>query len=418
MAENILIIGAGAAGAVAAKKCAMNRDIFKNIHLASRTLLKCEVIQKECQSPITISQINADNSENIKSLIKHQKSDIVINLALPYQNLAIMEGCLKAGAHYIDTACFEVRERLGFIDDHQRPYDYEAQWRYNEQFSKKGLMAILGCGFDPGVTNIFTAYAQEKLMDEIHTIDIIDCNDGCHGKAFATNFNAEINIREITQKGRFWKEGKWIEIEPFTVSSTILFPGIGARKAYLIYHEEEESLVKNIRGLKQIRFWMTFSDSYIRYLSVFHDVGLTSIEPVIFQGHKIVPLQFLCSLLPEPASLANAYTGKTSIGCIFKGTKDGKPVHKIIYNVCDHKETHREVKSQAVSYTTGVPAMTAAMMIVKGLWKGKGTFNPEQLPAVPFLEEASRQGLPYFIEDFKADISFDKPTAASCFTMR
>ncbi len=393
--DNVLIIGAGAAGAVTAKKCAMNRDVFKNVHLASRTLARCEAVKQECQSEITVSPIDADDAAQVARLIRQQQSKIVINMALPYENLPIMEACLEAGAHYIDTACHEDRNKAGFT--------YESQWPYHERFRQKGLMAVLGCGFDPGVTNAFCAYAQEQLMDEIHTVDIIDCNDGNHGKAFATNFNTEINIREVTQKGRYWKDGEWKAIDPLSIAHMIDFPGVGSRKGYLIYHEEEESLVLHLRGLKQIRFWMTFSDNYIKHLNVLENVGMTRIDPVIYKGVEIIPLQFLASLLPDPSSLAQNYTGKTSIGCIIQGVKDGKPVRKIIYNCCDHAQCNREIKSQAVSYTAGVPSMAAALVMMQGLWQGAGVFNVEQLPPIPFLEEVGRQGLPWHVEDIKVE---------------
>lgn len=388
--DNILIIGAGAAGSVVAKKCAANRDVFKKIHLASRTLSKCVAVQKECKSAITVSQVDADDVAQLVALIGEHKPDLVINMALPYQDLPIMDACLATGTHYLDTANYEPKDVAKF--------EYSWQWAYQERFREKGLMAVLGCGFDPGVTNIFCAYAQNKLFDEIHTVDIIDCNDGSHGKSFATNFNPEINIREVTQRGRFWKDGQWIEIDPLSVSCMIDYPKVGPRKSYLIYHEEEESLVKNIRGLKQIRFWMTFSDNYIKHLEVLQNVGMTRIDPVLYNGVEIVPLQFLKCLLPEPSSLAANYTGKTSIGCILRGVKDGKPAAHIIYNVCDHAECSREINAQAVSYTTGVPAATGAMMILKGLWSGKGVFNVEQLPPEPFLEELAKQGLPWHVE--------------------
>ena len=389
--ENILIIGAGAGGSVVAQKCAMNRDVFKKIHLASRTVSKCEAIAKQCQGIVTTSQVDADDTAQVVKLIQEQKPDIVINMALPYQDLTIMDACLETGVHYLDTANYEPKDEAKFT--------YKWQWPYHDRFREKGLMAVLGCGFDPGVSNIFCAYAQEKLMDEVHSIDIIDCNDGNHGKAFATNFNPEINIREVTQRGRYWKDGEWIEIDALSISRMIDFPGVGSRKGYLIYHEEEESLVQNIRGLKQIRFWMTFSDNYIKHLDVLQNVGMTRIDPVMYNGMEIIPLQFLKALLPEPSSLAENYTGKTSIGCILQGVKDGKPVTKIIYNICDHADCNREVKAQAVSYTTGVPAVTGAMMMMKGLWKGEGVFNVEQLPPVPFLEELAKQGLPWHVED-------------------
>ena len=318
----------------------------------------------------------------------------MINMALPYQDLPIMDACLEAGVHYMDTANYEPREEAKFT--------YTWQWPYHDKYKAKGLMAVLGCGFDPGVTNIFCAYAQEELYDEIHTIDIIDCNAGSHGKAFATNFNPEINLREVTQRGKYWKGGKWIEIDPLSISTMVDYPEVGPVKSYLIYHEEEESLVQNIKGLKQIRFWMTFSDNYIKHLEVLSNVGMTRIDPVDYKGTPVVPMEFLKFLLPEPSSLAENYTGKTSIGCIFTGVKGGKPKRHIIWNVCDHAETFREVGAQAVSYTTGVPPAVGAMMMFKGAWKGKGVFNVEQLPPKPFLEALGPQGLPWHVRELKA----------------
>lgn len=389
--DNVLIIGAGAAGSVVAKKCAMNRDVFKHIHLASRTLEKCKKVQADCKTPIEISQVDADDVAQVVALIKRVKPHLVINMALPYQDLPIMDACLETGVHYLDTANYEPKD--------QAKFEYSWQWAYHDRFRDKGLMAVLGCGFDPGVSNIFCAYAQNNLFDEIHTIDIIDCNDGNHGKAFATNFNPEINLREVTQRGKYWKDGRWIEIDPLSISCMIDYPEVGPRKSYLIYHEEEESLVKNIKGLKQIRFWMTFSDNYIKHLDVLQNVGMTRIDPVMYNGVEIIPIQFLKALLPEPSSLAENYSGKTSIGCIIQGVKNGKPARHIIYNVCDHSLCNQEVKAQAVSYTTGVPAVVGAMMMMKGIWQGKGVFNVEQLPPEPFLEELAKQGLPWHVKE-------------------
>lgn len=391
--DSVLIIGAGAAGAVVAKKCALNRDIFKHIHLASRTLSKCEKIQAECASPITISQLDADNTAQTIALINRIKPHLVINMALPYQDLAIMDACLATGVHYMDTANYEPKDVAKF--------EYSWQWAYQERFREKGVMAILGCGFDPGVSNIFCSYAQEVLFDEIHTIDIIDCNDGNHGKAFATNFNPEINLREVTQRGKYWKNGEWIDIDPLSIACMIDYPEVGARKSYLIYHEEEESLVQNIKGLKQIRFWMTFSDNYIKHLDVLQNIGMTRIDPVRFQGIDIIPIEFLKALLPEPSSLAENYSGKTSIGCIIQGVKDGKQVRQLIYNVCDHAMCNKEVQAQAVSYTTGVPPVVGAIMLFQGHWQGKGVFNVEQLPPQPFLAELTKQGLPWHVRELK-----------------
>jgi saccharopine dehydrogenase (NAD+, L-lysine-forming) len=389
----VLIIGAGAAGSVVAKKCAMNRDVFKSIHLASRRLESCLAVQKDCASPITVSEVDGDDTAQVIALIKEQKPDLLINMALPYQDLTLMDACLATGVHYMDTANYEPREEAKFA--------YHWQWAYQERFKDKGLMAILGCGFDPGVTNVFCAYARDHLFDSIEFIDIIDCNDGNHGKAFATNFNPEINLREVTQRGKYWKNGQWIEVDPVSISCTIDYPEVGPRKSYLIYHEEEESLVQNIPGLKQIRFWMTFSDNYIKHMEVLQNVGLTRIDPVMYNGTPIVPIQFLKHLLPAPSSLAENYTGKTSIGCVIQGHKDKKPKTIIIYNICDHAASFHEVKAQAVSYTTGVPPVVGAMMLFSGQWQGKGVFNVEQLPAEPFLKELARQGLPWHVREIE-----------------
>lgn len=386
---DVLIIGAGGAGSVVAKKCAMNRDIFGKIHLASRTLAKCVAVQQACQTPITISELDADNVEATIALIEQVKPQLVINMALPYQDLAIMDACLHTGVDYMDTANYEPRDLAKF--------EYHWQWAYQDRFKKAGLKAILGCGFDPGVTNIFCAYAQKNLFDEIHFIDIVDCNAGDHGKAFATNFNPEINIREVTQRGKYWEEGEWKEIDPLSISQMVDYPEVGERKSYLLYHEELESLVQNIKGLKRIRFWMTFGDEYIKHLDVLQNIGMTRIDPVEHQGMKIIPIEFLKTLLPEPSSLSEGYQGKTSIGCIIEGIKDGKKRRVMVYNVCEHAECHKEVQAQAVSYTTGVPAATGAIMVAKGLWAGEGVFNVEQLNPDVFLEELSKQGLPWHV---------------------
>ena len=302
-----------------------------------------------------------------------------------------MEACLKTGVSYLDTANYEPPEEAKF--------EYSWQWAYQEQFTEKGLTAILGCGFDPGVTNIFCAYARDKIFDTIEYIDIIDCNAGDHGHPFATNFNPEINIREVTQKGKYWENGEWKYIEPLSESMIIDFPEVGEKKAYLLYHEEEESLVKNIPGLKRIRFWMTFSDEYLTHLRVLENVGMTGIEPVEFEGHKIIPLKLLKALLPDPSSLSEGYTGKTSIGCIIEGLKDGKRIRKMIYNVCEHEKAHDEVGAQAVSYTTGVPAALGAEMFLRGIWNKSGVWNVEQFDPVPFLDKLGERGLPWKITD-------------------
>lgn len=401
---NVLIIGAGAAGSVVAKKCAKNRDIFTNIHLASRTLSKCEKLKQETGGALSVSQIDADDAGAVTALINKVKPDLVINMALPYQDLPIMDACLATGTPYLDTANYEPKDEAKFC--------YKWQWDYRKRYEDKGILAVLGCGFDPGVSGVFCAYAQKHLFDQIDTIDIVDCNAGDHGKGFATNFNPEINIREVTQRGKYWKDGKWIEIDPLSISRMIDYPGVGPKKSYLIYHEELESLALNIKGLKQIRFWMTFSDNYIKHLDVLQGVGMTRIDPVMYNGVEIIPLQFLKALLPEPSSLAENYTGKTSIGCVIQGVKDGKPRKIIIYNVCDHAECNKEIGVQAVSYTTGVPAVTGAIMMLQKKWSGTGVKNVEEFDPDPFLAELAKQGLPWHVEDLAVDNKASDPLAA------
>src|SRR5262245_789408 len=389
--DSVLIIGAGAAGSVTAQKVAKNRDVFKKVHLASRRLASCEAVAKRCKTKIDISQVDADDVKATVKLLKKVKPDLLINMALPYQDLALMDACLETGVHYMDTANYEPRDEAKFT--------YKWQWPYHGKYKAKGIMAVLGCGFDPGQSNIYCAYAQEFLFDEIETIDIIDCNAGSHGKAFATNFNPEINLREVTQRGKYWKEGKWIEIDPLSISTMIDYPEVGSVKSYLIYHEEEESLVKNIRGLKQIRFWMTFSDNYIKHLDVLQNIGMTRIDPVMYKGTPVIPMEFLKELLPPPSSLGVGYTGRTSIGCIIDGTKGGKRKTVLIYNVCDHAQCFKETGAQAVSYTTGVPPVVGGMMLFRGHWGGTGVLNVEQLPSKPFLDELGKQGLPWHVKD-------------------
>ncbi len=385
----VLIIGAGGVGGVVTHKCAQVPDVFEEITLASRTIGRCEKIRDQLSRPIGIAAVDADKVAETVALIKRVKPDVVVNVALPYQDLAIMDACLETGVDYLDTANYEPPDEAKFC--------YKWQWDYQERFKKAGLMAVLGSGFDPGVTNIFCAYAQKHLFDEINTIDILDANAGDHGHPFATNFNPEINIREVTARGKYFEEGKWLKTDPLSVQMTFDFPGIGPKKAYLMYHEELESLAKNIRGVRRIRFWMTFSDNYLKHLEVLQNVGMTGIEPVEFEGHQIVPLQFLKKLLPDPASLGPRTKGKTCIGCLIEGLKDGKPRKLFIYNVCDHQECYREVQSQAISYTTGVPAMIGAMLMVTGVWKGAGVFNVEELDPDPFMDKLNLHGLPWHI---------------------
>ena len=384
----VIIIGAGGVGNVVTQKCAQLQDVFLEILLASRTKAKCDQIAATIAHPsLQTAQVDADNVAEMVALIKDFQPDIVINVALPYQDLPIMDACLKTGVNYLDTANYEPPDEAKF--------EYKWQWDYHERYKQAGIMAVLGCGFDPGVTGVFTAYALKHHFDEIHYLDIVDCNAGDHGHPFATNFNPEINIREITQKGKYYENSNWVEVEPFSVHRSINYPEIGQRESYLLYHEELESLVKHIPTIKRARFWMTFSESYLTHLQVLQNVGLTSIEPIEYEGHQIVPLQFLKAVLPAPSSLGENYEGQTSIGCHIRGIKDGKPKTYYIYNNCDHAKAYQEVGAQAVAYTTGVPAMLGAMLILTGEWQGEGVFNVEQLNPDPFLAKLGTYGLPW-----------------------
>ncbi len=393
----VLIIGAGGVGSVAAHKCAQVPEVFSEIVLASRTPEKCEAIRDSIRErfgrQIEVARVDADRKSELVELIKGVQPAVVLHLALPYQDLTIMEACLECGVDYLDTANYESPDNPFF--------DYHLQWPFHESYREKGITGLLGSGFDPGVTNVFSAYAAKHYFDEIHYIDILDANGGDHGYPFATNFNPEINIREVTAKGRYWENGQWVDTEPLEKKWTFDFPGIGPRDAYLMYHEELESLVKNIKGLKRIRFWMTFSEKYLKHLEVLQNVGMTSIEPINFQGREIVPLHFLQAVLPDPASLGPRTKGKTCIGNIMEGVKDGKPRKIYIYNNCDHQECYREVGSQAVSYTTGVPAMIGAMMLINGPWKKPGVYNLEQLDPDPFMEQLNRHGLPWNVVELE-----------------
>jgi len=393
--SKVLIVGAGGVGSVVVHKCAQVPQAFPEIVLASRTVSKCEAIRDSVKErtgrEIEVAKVDADNVAEMTALINRVKPALVLNVALPYQDLAIMDACLAAGVDYLDTANYEPPDEAKF--------SYSWQWPYHDKFKAKGLMALLGSGFDPGVTNVYCAYAAKHYFDEIHSIDILDANAGDHGHPFATNFNPEINIREVTARGRYWENGQWLETDPLSVKQSFDFPQIGEKNAYLMYHEELESLVKNIKGLKRIRFWMTFSDNYLKHLEVLQNVGMTGIEPVVFEGREIIPLQFLKALLPDPASLGPRTKGKTCIGNVIEGAKDGKPRKIYIYNVCDHQECYREVGSQAISYTTGVPAMIGAMMMVTNVWRAKGVFNMEQLDPDPFMEALNRYGLPWEVKE-------------------
>ncbi|HEX3017566.1 MAG TPA: saccharopine dehydrogenase family protein [Caproicibacter sp.] len=393
-----LIIGAGAVASVVIHKCCQNPDVFEEICIASRTLSKCDAIKKELEggkTKIQTAKVDADHTKELVELIRKFQPDIVINVALPYQDLTIMDACLETKVDYLDTANYEPPETAHF--------EYKWQWAYRDRFRDAGITAVLGSGFDPGVTGVFSAYAQKHYFDEIHSIDIVDANAGDHGYKFATNFNPEINIREVSAKGSYFENGKFIETEPMEIKREYDLPEIGPKDIYLLHHEELESLALNIKGIKKIRFWMTFSQSYLDHLRCLEDVGMTSIEPIDFEGQKIVPLQFLKAVLPDPATLGPRTKGKTNIGCIYQGVKDGKPRTYYVYNICDHQKCYAEVGSQGVAYTAGVPAMIGAMMVLTGKWKKPGVFNVEEFDPDPFMETMNRVGLPWQ-ESFNPDL--------------
>jgi saccharopine dehydrogenase (NAD+, L-lysine-forming) len=384
----VLIIGAGGVGSVVVHKCCQVPEVFSEIMLASRTLEKCDAIAAGLPMPIRTARVDADQVFELIALMEDFRPELCINVALPYQDLTIMDACLACGVHYLDTANYEPRDEAKF--------EYHWQWAYQERFKKAGLMALLGSGFDPGVTNVFTAWALKTEFDEIQELDIIDCNAGDHGQPFATNFNPEINIREVTAPARHWQNGEWVESAALSTSMDFDFPeGIGPKKIYLMYHEELESLTKHIPTIKKGRFWMTFSDNYLKHLEVLENIGMTSIKPIIYNGQEIVPLQFLKAVLPDPGSLGPLTKGRTCIGCLIKGLKDGVEKKYYIYNICDHEACYKEVGAQAVSYTTGVPAMIGALLMLTGAWTGEGVFNMEQLDPAPFMEKLNMHGLPW-----------------------
>lgn len=384
----VLIIGAGGVGGVVTHKCVLNKETFTKIVLASRRLESCEKIQKQLpEGAIEIAQVDADNVDETAALIGKVGADIVINVALPYQDLSIMDACLKTKVDYLDTANYEHPDEAKF--------EYKLQWAKDEAFKKADIMGLLGSGFDPGATNVFCAYAQKHYFDEIHSIDILDCNAGDHGYPFATNFNPEINLREVSAKGRYWENGAWIETEPMEIKMLWDYPEVGPKDSYLLYHEEMESLVKHIKGLKRIRFFMTFGESYLTHMKCLENVGMLGIEPVEHKGQQIVPIEFLKTLLPDPASLGPRTKGKTNIGIVAEGIKDGQKKKIYIYQVSDHEKCYTEVQSQAVSYTTGVPAMIGAKLMLEGKWQAKGVYNMEEFDPDPFMDELNKQGLPW-----------------------
>lgn len=401
--SKVLIIGAGGVGRVVVYKCAQQPEVFSEILVASRTQSKCDVIVNDVKRDtghqhISTAAVDAENVPELVALIKSFQPKMVIHVALPYQDLTIMEACLQTGVHYLDTANYEPKDEAKF--------EYSWQWAYQERFKQAGLTAILGCGFDPGVTGVFTAYAAKHYFDEMHYLDIIDANAGSHGKAFATNFNPEINIREVTQKGRYWENGQWVYTEPHEIWKDINYPNVGPKRSYVIYHEELESLVKNYPSLKRARFWMTFGDEYLTHLRVIQNIGMAGIEPVKYKGIDVIPLEFLKAVLPDPGDLGENYTGQTSIGCRIRGVKDGKLRNYYIWNNCQHQDAYKETGTQGVSYTTGVPAMLGAKMFLEGHWGGAGVFNVEEFNPDPFLAELGKVGLPWH-EEIDGDLEFE-----------
>ncbi|MDR2626551.1 MAG: saccharopine dehydrogenase family protein [Dysgonamonadaceae bacterium] len=398
----VLIIGAGGVGTVVAHKVAQNTKVFTDTMLASRTIAKCDAIaeavcKKTGGQRIKTAQVDADKVDELIALFKSFRPELVINVALPYQDLTIMDACLACGVNYLDTANYEPPEEARF--------EYKWQWAYREKFKNAGLTAILGCGFDPGVTGVYTAYAAKHHFGEMRFLDIVDCNAGDHGHAFATNFNPEINIREVTQKGKYWENNQWVYTEPHEIHRPLNYPNIGPKESYLIYHEELESLVKNFPSLQRARFWMTFGQEYLTHLRVIQNIGMARIDPIIYNGMEIVPIQFLKAVLPNPGELGENYTGETSIGCRISGSdKNGQPLTYYVYNNCKHQDAYRETGAQGVSYTTGVPAVIGAMMFVQGLWRKPGVFNVEEFDPDPFMEQLNRQGLPWH-ELFNVDLN-------------
>ena len=393
-----LIIGCGGVASVAIHKCCHNSEVFEEICIASRTKSKCDALKEKLEgttsTKITTAQVDANDVDALVALINEVKPDVVLNLALPYQDLTIMEACLATRTHYVDTANYEPEDTAKF--------EYSWQWAYRERFEKAGITALLGSGFDPGVTSVFSAYALKHEFDEINYIDILDCNGGDHGYPFATNFNPEINIREVSAKGSYWEDGHWVEIPAMSIKREYNFDQVGQKDMYLLHPEEIESLAKNIPGVKRIRFFMTFGQSYLTHMKCLENVGMLSTTPVEFEGHQIVPIQFLKALLPDPASLGPRTVGKTNIGCIFTGRKDGKEKTAYIYNVCDHQECYKEVGSQAISYTTGVPAMIGAMMLLTGKWNKPGVYTVEEFDPDPYMDALNKWGLPWQINDTPA----------------
>ena len=417
--SRLLVIGCGGVAQVAIQKCCQNSDVFTELCIASRTVSKCDALKEKLagktSTVVTTAAVDADKKENVVALIKSYKPDLVLNVALPYQDLAIMEACLECGVHYVDTANYEPEDtddpewrkiydkrckELGF----SAYFDYSWQWNYDQKFKDAGLTALLGTGFDPGVTSVFTAYAQKHYFDEIHTIDILDCNGGDHGYPFATNFNPEVNLREVSAPGSYWEDGHWVEVPAMSIKREYNFPQVGMKDMYLLHHEEIEALAGNIKGVKRIRFFMTFGQSYLTHMKCLENVGMLSTTPIDFNGQKIVPIQFLKALLPDPASLGPRTVGKTNIGCIFTGIKDGKEKTIFIYNVCDHQECYKELGSQAISYTTGVPAMIGTALVASGIWNKRGTLTTDEFDPDPYMDMLNKFGLPWVVDENPATV--------------
>lgn len=412
--SKLLVIGCGGVASVAIQKCCQNSRVFTELCIASRTKSKCDELKAKLAGKtatvITTAQVDADSVEAVKALIKSYQPDAVLNVALPYQDLTIMDACLACGVHYIDTANYEPEDTedpkwraiyekrckdLGF----SAYFDYSWQWNYDQKFKEAGLTALLGTGFDPGVTSVFSAYALKHYFDRIDTIDILDCNGGDHGYPFATNFNPEINLREVSAPGSYWENGHWVETEPMAIKREYDFPQVGQKDMYLLHHEEIEALARNIPGVKRIRFFMTFGQSYLTHMKCLENVGMLSTTPIEFNGQEIVPIQFLKALLPDPASLGPRTVGKTNIGCIFTGVKDGKEKTIYIYNVCDHQECYKELGSQAISYTTGVPAMIGTALVISGIWNKRGTLTTDEFDPDPYMDMLTQYGLPWVVEE-------------------
>jgi saccharopine dehydrogenase (NAD+, L-lysine-forming) len=417
--SRLLVIGCGGVAQVAIQKCCQNSDVFTELCIASRTVSKCDALKEKLagktSTVVTTAAVDADKKENVVALIKSYKPDLVLNVALPYQDLSIMEACLECGVHYVDTANYEPEDtddpewrkiydkrckELGF----SAYFDYSWQWNYDQKFKDAGLTALLGTDFDPGVTSVFTAYAQKHYFDEIHTIDILDCNGGDHGYPFATNFNPEVNLREVSAPGSYWEDGHWVEVPAMSIKREYNFPQVGMKDMYLLHHEEIEALARNIKGVKRIRFFMTFGQSYLTHMKCLENVGMLSTTPIDFNGQKIVPIQFLKALLPDPASLGPRTVGKTNIGCIFTGIKDGKEKTIFIYNVCDHQECYKELGSQAISYTTGVPAMIGTALVASGIWNKRGTLTTDEFDPDPYMDMLNKFGLPWVVDENPATV--------------